>query len=644
MSTLLYFLNSFSYIVILKDIFTPFQPLHLIAVTDDTAKKLEPLAKEIGGHLWLPKKLVNNNLTNNYYDNSLREHLENIWQDSKAIIFSLTMGAVVRLVSPLLGNKKDDPAIIVIDPDGNYVISLLGGHQAFADKLTELIALQLDAKSIVTSSSDNLGIIPIDTFGHIFGWVKGEGDWTKVSASLARKSPVKVIQNSGSSLWQKSLQDNHSFVFENGNQETAGLVYIGIEKHINKQIENFKNDHKNIGVVRWFPRVLWVGIGCERNTPRELIEYAIREVFEGFNLDIRAIALICTIDIKGDEVGILELTQDWQLELKTFGAQELDRVRVPNPSAVVKEEVGTSSVAEAAALKGASLPTLGEEETPRLTVPKQIYKKEGIKGAVTVAVAQSPLEYNPHHGKLYLVGTGTGSLSQMTTAAKTAVKDADVVIGYGLYLDLIKPLFRPEQIIESFPITQERQRAIRAIALSRWGLKVAVVSSGDCGIFGMGGLVLEILAQTGWDGKTPSVEVFAGITAMQGGAAKVGSPLMHDFCAISLSDLLTPWEVIEKRLTAAAQADFVTSLYNPRSKTRTQQIVIAQQIFLKYRSGDTPVAIARSITRDDEHITITTLKEMLNYDIDMLTTVIIGNSTTKAYQGFLITPRGYLSN
>ncbi|AFZ47950.1 precorrin-3 methyltransferase [Cyanobacterium stanieri PCC 7202] len=628
----------------MKDIFTPFQPLHLIAVTDDTAKKLQPLAKEIGGNLWLPKKLINNDLTNNYYDGSLKEHLENIWQDSKAIIFSLTMGAVVRLVSSLLGNKKDDPAIIVIDPDGNYVISLLGGHQAFADKLTELVALQLDAQPIVTSASQSLGIIPIDTFGHIFGWVKGEGDWTRVSASLARKNPVKVVQNSGSFLWQKSLQDNHSFVFDNDNKHCEELIYIGIEKNINKQIENFRKDAETKGVVRWFPRVLWVGIGCERNTPRELIEYAIREVFERFNLDIKAIALICTIDIKGDEVGILELTQDWQLELKTFEAQELDGVRVPNPSAVVKEEVGTSSVAEAAALKGASLPTLGEEETPRLIVPKQIVKREGVKGAVTVAVAQSALEYNPHHGKLYLVGTGTGSLSQMTTAAKTAVKDADVVIGYGLYLDLIKPLFRPEQIIESFPITQERQRAIRAIALSRWGLKVAVVSSGDCGIFGMGGLVLEILAQTGWNGKTPSVEVFAGITAMQGGAAKVGSPLMHDFCAISLSDLLTPWEVIEKRLNAAAQADFVTSLYNPRSKTRTQQIVIAQQIFLKYRSGDTPVAIARSITRDDEHITITTLREMLNYDIDMLTTVIIGNSTTKAYQGFLITPRGYLNN
>jgi cobalt-precorrin 5A hydrolase/precorrin-3B C17-methyltransferase len=158
----------------------------------------------------------------------------------------------------------------------------------------------------------------------------------------------------------------------------------------------------------------------------------------------------------------------------------------------------------------------------------------------------------------------------------------------------------------------------------------------------MAGLVLEELRADGWDGKTPGVQMFAGITALQASAARVGAPLMHDFCAISLSDLLTPWEAIEKRLIAAAMADFVTAIYNPRSQTRTQQIVIAREIFLKYRDRNTPVAIVRSAYRESENITITTLDKLLDIPIDMLTTVIVGNQSTRTYADWMITPRGYL--
>jgi cobalt-precorrin 5A hydrolase/precorrin-3B C17-methyltransferase len=230
----------------------------------------------------------------------------------------------------------------------------------------------------------------------------------------------------------------------------------------------------------------------------------------------------------------------------------------------------------------------------------------------------------------------------MTPAAQTAVSCADAVIGYSLYIDLINPLLHPGQIVEALPITQERQRAQRAIELAQWGLTVAVVSSGDCGIYGMAGLVLEELRAQGWDGKTPGVQVFPGITALQAAASRVGAPLMHDFCAISLSDLLTPWEVIEKRLTAAAQADFVTALYNPRSQTRIQQIATATAIFLQYRDPTTPVAIVRSAYRQDEQITLTTLEKLLETPIDMLTVVLIGNQSTRTQGDWMITPRGYL--
>jgi cobalt-precorrin 5A hydrolase/precorrin-3B C17-methyltransferase len=316
-------------------------------------------------------------------------------------------------------------------------------------------------------------------------------------------------------------------------------------------------------------------------------------------------------------------------------------VKVPHPSKVVEQEVGTPSVAEAAAIIAAN----GEVKGPgiaSLQVGKQIVRDEAQPGAVTIAIAQSQQEYTGRTGKLFLVGTGPGQLDQMTTAAQTALSCADAVIGYSLYIDLISPLRRPGQIIEALPITQERLRAQRAIELAQWGLTVAVVSSGDCGIYGMAGLVLEELAVQGWDGLTPGVEVFPGITALQAAASRVGAPLMHDFCAISLSDLLTPGEVIEKRLTAAAQGDFVTALYNPRSQTRTQQMAIAIAIFLKYREPTTPVAIVRSAYRQDEQITLTTLEKLLETPIDMLTIVLIGNQSTRTHGDWMITPRGYL--
>ena len=217
-----------------------------------------------------------------------------------------------------------------------------------------------------------------------------------------------------------------------------------------------------------------------------------------------------------------------------------------------------------------------------------------------------------------------------------------MVIGYNLYIDLIKSLLRPSQIVEALPITQERERGERAIALAQWGLTVAVVSSGDCGIYGMAGLVLEQLKENEWDGQNPQVRVFPGISALQATASRIGAPLMHDFCAISLSDLLTPWDVIVRRIEAAAKGDFVTVFYNPRSQKRTEQIVKAQEIFLQYRDNDTPVAIIKSVYREDEQITITTLERMLDTSIDMLTTVIIGNSNTFEYNDWMITPRGYL--
>ena len=367
---------------------------------------------------------------------------------------------------------------------------------------------------------------------------------------------------------------------------------------------------------------------------------------------VEAIAGVATLDLKADEVGLLAVVKEKNWPLKCFSAKVLKKIAVPNPSQVVQDAVGTPSVSEAAAIAIASqwnrLDAAGEESDEAsasdLRVKKQVVKHPDYKGAVTVAIAQAEIGYTGRTGKLHLVGTGPGSLNQITPAARAAITDADVVIGYELYVNLVKPLLRPGQIVEALPITQERQRAERAIVLAKWGLTVAVISSGDCGIYGMAGLVLEELRAEDWDGKTPEVQVFPGVSALQSAASRVGAPLMHDFCAISLSNLLTPWEIIATRLKAAASADFIVALYNPKSKTRTEQIEFARDTFLQHRSADTPVALARSLYRPDENITLTTLGEMLSCPIDMLTTVIIGNRSSRSYAGWFITPRGYLGD
>jgi cobalt-precorrin 5A hydrolase / precorrin-3B C17-methyltransferase len=634
-------------------LFEEFQPIAAIATTPAAVQQLLRLSPSLAIELWVPESLTPINGTK-FYTGSLKTHLATLWSTHRSFIFCLATGAVSRLIAPLLSDKSSDPAVIVMDEAGEFVISLCGGHQGGADRLTQLIALQLGATPVITGASHELNLPGIDILGCPFGWVKGDGNWTGVSAAIARQAPVQVIQTAGSQLWQHHLPPHHSFQFKEFNQcnqSTSSDQVIQAKVWISHTSPQ-SDDSTSIPTVYWHPRVLWVGIGCERGTSHQVIEAAVQTVFHQYQLAEAAIAGVATIDLKADEVGLVEFCNRRNLPLRCYSAETLRDISVPNPSPVVAAEVGTPSVSEAAAILAATPsqpPTKHNPQkvdaatSPNLCVPKQIFRLEGQPGAVTIAVAQSDQEYTGRIGKLWLVGTGPGHLDQITPAAQTAIAQADAVIGYALYIDLIRPLLRPGQIVEALPITQERQRAERAIELADWGLTVAVVSSGDCGIYGMAGLVLEELRSQQWDGKTPQVQVFPGITALQASASRVGTPLMHDFCAISLSNLLTPWEVIEKRLVAAAQANFVVALYNPKSQTRTEQIAIAQQIFLQHRDPHTPVAIVRAAYRDDEQITLTTLEKLLEESIDMLTTILIGNQSTRTYENWMITPRGYFN-
>ena len=249
---------------------------------------------------------------------------------------------------------------------------------------------------------------------------------------------------------------------------------------------------------------------------------------------------------------------------------------------------------------------------------------------------------NEPKGKLILVGLGPGDAIHQTPAAAVALSECDVLVGYRGYVDQISGSLAGKELV-SMELGQELERAERAIELACEGWSVAVVSSGDAGIYGMAGPVFRVLTDLEWDGCTPSVEVVPGISALQSAASLLGAPLMQDFCAISLSNLLTPWEAIEKRLKAAALGDFVVVLYNPRSHRRTWQLPEARRLLLEQRGGETPVGLIREAYRPGQQISVTDLDGLsaLFEDVDMLTTVVVGNSNTYLHRGFMVTPRGY---
>ena len=238
--------------------------------------------------------------------------------------------------------------------------------------------------------------------------------------------------------------------------------------------------------------------------------------------------------------------------------------------------------------------------------------------------------------KLYVVGLGPGGAEYMTEEARAALARADVLVGYTVYLDLVRDMF-PDKEIFTTPMRQEIERCRRALEIASGGKTVAMLSSGDAGVYGMAGLILEMSAEF----PEVEIEVVAGVTAALSGAAVLGAPLMHDFCVISLSDLLTPWETIKRRLRCAAEGDFAVCIYNPCSKKRRDHLRRACDILLDVKSPDTVSGWVRNIGREGQEMKILTLGELRDEELDMFTTVFVGSSKTRRIGGRMVTPRGY---
>ncbi|MDA8423039.1 MAG: precorrin-3B C(17)-methyltransferase, partial [Nitrospiraceae bacterium] len=396
------------------------------------------------------------------------------------------------------------------------------------------------------------------------------------------------------------------------------------------------------GQVYLRPVNLAVGIGCNSGTSGDEIKAAVQRTLEEHNLVFSSVRSIATISIKADEPGLRLFAEKFGFPLLSFSPEELNRIEGIERSDIVFRATGAHAVAEPAALLAAG--------TEKLIVPKQ------KKGNVTVAIAEMEpgarsqesevrSEEPGARGKIFIVGTGPGSLEHITPAAREAIRRSDVIVGYGTYLDLITELLQGKEVL-STGMTQEVDRCRKAMELARSNRTVSVISGGDPGVYAMAGLVFELLrAEKGkrTDYVLPAVEVVPGISALNASASRLGAPLMHDFACISLSDRLTPWDVIEGRLEAASSADFVIVLYNPRSKGRAGHMSRAREIILKHRKPSTAVGIVKGAMREHEKVIVTDLSNMQDSDIDMQTTVIVGNSKTFVWNNLMITPRGYES-
>ena len=549
-------------------------------------------------------------------DNSPSTWLKQRWSGSSAVLAVGACGLVTRLIAPLLSDKQQDPAVLVIDPGGRFVISLLGGHAAGGDRLCQQIAALLGAEAIISAGGSAPQQLALDAFGRDWGWRRGTGDWNRLMRQAAAGRWPRWEQRCGQTAWQ---QLQAAQLPPPGSEADGGLV---IGPHLGEG-------------CRWHPPCLWLGIGCERGTSLAVLERLVDDTLAGHGLAQAAVAGLASIDRKGDEAALLQLAAQRHWPLKLYGAAELAGIAVPNPSISVQREMGTASVAEAAALRACA------EPSAQLLVAKTIGRAQAQeRGAATLAVALAQRQWAPQRGELHLVGSGPGRLDLLSGDARASLARASVWVGYGLYLDLLEPLRRPDQLRREGRLTEERARCAEALELAMQGLPVALISSGESGIYGMAGLALELwLQQEPID--RPAFQVHPGISALQLAAARAGAPLMHDFCAISLSDRLTPWEVIERRLRAAAAGDFVVALYNPRSRGRDWQLQRAVELLLEGRPASTPVALARQLGRLEEQLSLHSLAQLPVEQVDMLTLVLIGNSTSYVASGRMVTPRGY---
>ncbi|WP_405580284.1 precorrin-3B C(17)-methyltransferase [Streptomyces sp. NBC_01092] len=528
------------------------------------------------------------------YDGPVGDAVRRAFAECEQLVCFLATGAVVRLVAPLLGDKTSDPGVVCVDEGGRFAVSLVGGHGGGANELAREVGELLGAAPVVTTATDAVGVPGLDTLGFPVA-----GDVAGVSRALLDGEPV-------------ALRAELDWPLPPLRVGAEGAYTIRLTDRLVEPAEREV-------VLR--PPSLVVGVGASKGAPVEEVLTLVTEALRDAGLSPESLAELATVDAKADEPGIVEAAERLGVPLVTHSADALAAVEVPNPSDAPLAAVGTPSVAEAAALVGG-----GE-----LLVPKRKSQRaDGQPAMVTCAVVR-----RPGRGRLAVVGLGPGARDLLTPRAKAELRRASVLVGLDQYVDQIRDLLRPGTRVLESGLGAEEERARTAVAEARKGQAVALIGSGDAGVYAMAS---PALAEASDDIDVIGVP---GVTAALAAAAILGAPLGHDHVSISLSDLHTPWEVIERRVRAAAEADIVVTFYNPRSRGRDWQLPKALAILAEHRQPSTPVGVVRNASRPDESSRLTTLGALDPATVDMMTVVTVGNTATRDIAGRMVTPRGY---
>ncbi len=546
-------------------------------------------------------------------------HVRALFEANTPIIGICAAGILIRSVAPALVDKTKEPPVLAVAEDGSTVVPLLGGHRG-ANRIAREIAGALGIKAALTTASDvSLGTALDDPPA---GYkLAPHSNIKDVAAALLAGDAVNLEVEAGDAAWLDNAAIHHDSSVHAGILITDRAVLPGPH------------------TVVYHPAVLAVGVGCVRGAAAEevigLIEAALHEA----DLAPAAIGGLFSLDLKLDEPAFHVASRHFNVPFRTFDTPALaaEADRLATPSDAVEQAIGLKGVAEAAALAAAG-------PHGKLILPKRSNR------SATCAIARAPLPIEAERlghrqGELAVIGIGPGTSAWRTPEAHAALAAADDIIGYSLYLDLLGPLIGTKAR-HDYALGEEAARAEAALELAAKGRHVALISSGDAGIYGMASLALETIeARLDDAAHRTSFRVLPGVSALQAAAARAGAPLGHDFCVLSLSDRLTPLAVIEQRLAAAIEGDFVIALFNPAGQTRREPLSRALRQLRTARPPACPIVVARELGRPDERVIVTTLGALDEASIDMLSLLIIGNSTSRIVRhggvDYVLTPRGY---
>ncbi len=554
-----------------------------------------------------------------FFANAL-DHTRDLFVAGTPVIGVCASGILIRAVAPVLADKTQEPPLLSVSDNGAIVVPLLGGHRG-ANRLARQIAEIMESTAAVTTAGDVALGVSLDE--PPAGWVLDNPENAKACMAhlLSGQGATLSGSEADKATWLQDLPegDTVSLICETAPTEPVGNQLV------------------------FRPQRVTLGVGCSRNCPPGELIGLVDELLKDANVAPGALAGIFTAAIKGDEPAMHALSDHLDRPLRLFNAEELEAEtpRTQTPSEIVFAEIGTHGVAENASLAGAG-------SAARLWHPK----RKTAMATAALSLAEEPITSLAGRGpgRLSIVSIGPGQSTWRTPEASKLVADAEELVGYGLYIDLLGP-FAAGKIRSDFPLGGEEDRCRYALEKAGEGRNVALICSGDAGIYAMGALVYELLDrgpdEHGVSDAARRVEVVStpGVSALQGAAARAGAPLGHDFCAISLSDLLTPREDIIKRLKAAAEGDFVIAFYNPVSKRRRTLLAEARDILLQHRPKDTPVLLASSLGRPEEKLRYRDLAALDVDEVDMLTIVLVGSSQSRLAQTGrgqrMYTPRGY---